>query len=269
MFYYVIMLLYVSIIVIIFLILLYFIYLNKINILEEFTENNNDTNNEKYTAVIIEPRKHKALEFVLENFAENLSHDWDFIIFHGNLNRDYIIQILNSNSILKENMCRIKLINLNVDNLTIKDYNNLLVSKDLYKNIPTEIFLIFQTDSIICKTNKDLINNFLEYDYTGAPWRNKTVGNGGLSLRKKSKMIEIIERCPYENQAEDIYFSSTCPEIFRHMPDFDDAKEFSVEKNFNDKSFGVHKPWKHLNSDDYANKVKTCDGLDTLRELNT
>jgi len=262
------MLLYVLIIVIIFLILLYFMYLNKTNIVEGIFENNNDINNEKYTAVIIEPRKHKALEFVLENFAENLSNDWDFIIFHGNLNKDYIIKILNSNSILKENMCRIKLINLNVDNLTIKDYNNLLVSKELYKKIPTEIFLIFQTDSIICKTNKDLINNFLEYDYVGAPWKkNKTVGNGGLSLRKKSKMIEIIENCPYVNQPEDVYFSGSCPEIFRSKPDFEDAKEFSVEKIFNDKSFGVHKAWENLNGDDYVNKVKTCDGLDTLREL--
>ena len=78
-------------------------------------------NNEKYTAIIIEPRTHNALEFVLENFIENLSNNWDFIIFHGNLNRDYIIKILNSNKILKNNKNRLKLINLNVDNLTIKN----------------------------------------------------------------------------------------------------------------------------------------------------
>jgi hypothetical protein len=250
------MLLYVLLIVIIFLILLY-IYLN-----------NNDITNEKYTAVIIEPRKHKALEFVLKNFMENLSHNWDFIIFHGNLNKEYIIKILHSNSILKENISRIKLINLHVNNLTIKDYNNLLVSKDIYKHIPTETFLIFQTDSIICETNKDLINKFLKYDYTGAPWTNKTVGNGGLSLRKKSKMIEIIEGCPYANQPEDVYFSKACPEIFRNIPNFEDAKEFSVETVFNAKSFGVHKTWSHLKGNDYANKVNTCYGLDKLRELN-
>lgn len=253
-------------ILIIFIILLYIIYFNrfKMNILEE----NFDNNNERYTSVIIEPRTHKALEFVLENFMENLSNNWDFIIFHGNLNKDYVINILNSNEILKNNKDRIKLINLNVDNLTIKNYNDLLVSKDFYKDIPTEIFLIFQTDSIICKNNKDLIDNFLKYDYTGAPWKDKTVGNGGLSLRKKSKMIEIIEGCPYANQPEDIYFGKACPEIFRSIPDFEDAKEFSVETVFNDKSFGVHKPWAHLKGVNYMNTVNACDGLDKLRELN-
>lgn len=29
----------------------------------------------KYTAVIIEPRRHNALEFVLENFLTNLSEE--------------------------------------------------------------------------------------------------------------------------------------------------------------------------------------------------
>lgn len=237
------------------------------NNLEESFDNN-DINNGRYTALIIEPRSHKALEFVLQNFMENLSDNWDFIIFHGNLNKNYIINILNSNFLLKENINRIKLINLNIDNLTIKDYNDLLVSKDLYKNIPTEIFLIFQTDSIICKNNKDLIDNYLKYDYSGAPWRDKTVGNGGLSLRRKSKMLEIIDNCPYTNQPEDVYFGKACPEIFRNIPDFENAKEFSVETVYNDKSFGVHKPWIHLNKKDYLNKVNNCDGLDKLRELN-
>ena len=31
----------------------------------------------KYTAVIIEPREHAALEYVLENFNDNLSDDTD------------------------------------------------------------------------------------------------------------------------------------------------------------------------------------------------
>ena len=32
--------------------------------------------NNKYTAIIVEPRKHIALEFVLNNFLENLNNDW-------------------------------------------------------------------------------------------------------------------------------------------------------------------------------------------------
>ena len=48
----------------------------------------------KYTAVLIEPRKHKALPFVLNNFFENLSDEWSFVIFHGNQNYEYILDIM-------------------------------------------------------------------------------------------------------------------------------------------------------------------------------
>jgi hypothetical protein len=86
------------------------------------------------------------MQVLINNFVENLSDNWNFIIFHGNKNIDYILNILKS-PLLSKNINRIKLINLNVDNLTIRDYNNLLVSKDFYNKIPTEVFLIFQTVS--------------------------------------------------------------------------------------------------------------------------
>jgi len=252
-------------IIIIFIILLFLtIHMNKMDEKELFQ--NKENNN--YTAIIIEPREHKALQLVLENFVENLSNNWNIILFHGNKNINYINDILNNSDILINNKKRITLKNLNVDNLTIKDYNNLLVSKEFYNNIPTEVFLIFQTDSIICKSNKDLINDFINYDYIGAPWTDKTVGNGGLSLRKKSKMLEIINNCAYNNQAEDLYFTKACPNISRNIPSFEDAKRFSVETVYNDTSFGVHKPWNYIKGDYFKNKVLLCDGLDKLKELN-
>ena len=45
----------------------------------------------KYTAVIIEPREHPALEFVLKNFNANLSEEWQFVIFHGNKNIKFLL----------------------------------------------------------------------------------------------------------------------------------------------------------------------------------
>ena len=44
----------------------------------------------KYTAIIVEPREHKALAFVLENFLENLNDDWNVIILHGTENKKYV-----------------------------------------------------------------------------------------------------------------------------------------------------------------------------------
>lgn len=43
-----------------------------------------------YTAVIVEPRIHNALPFVLQNFHENLSSDWSILVFHGKDNSTFV-----------------------------------------------------------------------------------------------------------------------------------------------------------------------------------
>jgi hypothetical protein len=213
-------------------------------------------NNSKYTAVIVEPRKHKALEYVLNNFLENLNSDWNFIIFHGTKNKEYIQNIIDTKLLKHKN--RIQLINLNIDNLSSsKAYSELFYNKEFYKYIPTEVFLVFQTDTVICSKYKDLINNFIKYDYVGAPWSfifNKEgsyeIGNGGLSLRRKSKMLEIIDKCDFNNiENEDIVFSKLglngCDDTIVFKPSGEEAKEFSIETIYNDKSFGIHNAYGH------------------------
>lgn len=201
------------------------------------------------TAIIVEPRCHKALPFVLENFLENLSDDWNIIIFHGNLNLEYVLDIINTR--LDKYKDRISLINLHVDNLTQKEYSDLLMlNRDFYNYIPTETFLIFQTDTMIFKKNKELLHHFLQYDYVGAPWpveplqNGHNVGNGGLSLRKKSKMLEIMEKDTDPNMAffEDVFFSCTT-KVELNKPSFEEAKLFSVEWVFSEITFGCHRPW--------------------------
>ena len=97
--------------------------------------------------------------------------------------------------------------------------------------------------------NKELIHEFLKYDYVGAPWKNGMVGNGGLSLRNKHKMIEICENVGNYTENEDNYFCyQRIIPLFK--PSFEDAKKFSVETVFHEKSFGIHAPWKHLDEID-------------------
>jgi len=233
---------------------------------------------EKYTAVIVEPREHKALSFVLHNFLENLSNDWNIIIMHGNKNEQYLENIINNE--LKEHNHRITQVNLGVDNLSIPEYSKLFYSEDFYNHIPTETFLIFQTDSMICENGKDLINEYLNYDYVGAPWKNEPVysddgvGNGGLSLRKKSKMLEKIRNnihkiheCAFHKDYEDMFFANNkCG--YLNKPNAEEAKFFSNEGIFTDKSFGVHKPWSHFSDSEINEKQRACKGLDKLIELN-
>ena len=200
-----------------------------------------------HTAIIIEPRKHKALGFVLKNFLENLSNEWNIIIFHGNLNKEYVNGIIDR--AIPQYRSRITLVDLNVDNLTKEDYSKLLITnRFVYDNIPTETFLVFQTDTMIFSRYKNFINYFLKYDYVGAPWpdepRNNghNVGNGGLSLRKKSKMLEIMDKETDVNLPEDVFFSCTT-KVELYKPSLEEAKYFSIENIFSKRAFGCHQPW--------------------------
>jgi hypothetical protein len=219
----------------------------------------------KYTAVIIEPREHRALEFVLHNFFTKLSDEWGFIIFHGRKNKTYVQNILENK--LSEYRYRVdKIIELDTDNLTSSQYSKICKSSAFYKCISTEILLIFQTDSIII--NPDILSRFLEYDYVGSPWQNGKVGNGGLSLRRKSKMIEVCENVDINfTDHEDNYFCyQTC--VLLNMPSFEEAQTFSVETVFHEKSFGIHCIWKYLNDYDLEYLINKYPDIGQLISLN-
>jgi len=240
-----------------------------------------------YTAIIVEPRKHKALEFVLTNFIQNLDDNWGFMIFHSIDNKYFVENIINNS--LAKHKNKITLINLNVDSndFTIKEYSTMFFHKNFYNYIPTETFLIFQTDSIILKENKNKINNFLNYDYVGAPWPKTMgihgemeVGNGGLSLRKKSKMLELLKykKLGIDNilqnkygkyVAEDMFFNGYyTKEIKVNKPSFDEAKSFSIESVYSENPFGVHKCWSGLKKDDYEYLKTRYPDIKKLEELN-
>ena len=95
-----------------------------------------------------------------------------------------------------------------------------------------------------------MYHRFIDYDYVGAPWKmwvgrlGGHVGNGGLSLRKKSKMLEIIEKVPYpEGYPEDLYFCGIDHKIPMNKPSWNEALLFAMESQYSSKSFGLHNTW--------------------------
>lgn len=212
-----------------------------------------------YTAVIVEPRKHPALSFVLQNFVSHLPDGWKILIFHGNQNKEFVQDILVT---LPPRF--LKPIELDIDNLTIKQYNAILMSSAFYKCIPTETMLIFQTDTLILEPQ--LLHTFLSYDYVGAPWSSGGVGNGGLSLRKKSKMITITQIVKPFHENEDIYFSMQ-PLVPLQKPSFEEAKQFAVETVFYQKPFGIHVPWKYLNMNEMNALIEKYPAIQQLQTL--
>ena len=190
--------------------------------------------NQLLSVAIVEPREHELLPYVLYNMAHIYGGtDVSLYIFHGNKNIDYL------NSIIKD-WTNVQLINLDVDNLTINDYNILLTSKSFYDNFKSKYVLIFQTDSII---RRKIDQDFFNYDYVGAPWKGNCkacVGNGGFSLRKVESMKHICENYVNTYGNEDLFFANELYKNNFSIPDRNTASRFSIEMTFNEDPCGFH-----------------------------
>jgi hypothetical protein len=223
---------------------------------------------EKYTAIIVEPRKHRALEFVLRNVLDNLDEKWSVRIYHGTENENWLREILETK--FGSELSRISSENLGVANLkSSQDYSKIFTTRSFLEGIPTETFLVFQTDSMINPAHRGLIHKFMQYDYVGAPWPWDflKVGNGGFSLRKRSMMLKILDIFgPYNGAFEDQFYSKGCDILKAHKPTAEEAREFAIEQIYHPYSFGQHKSWIHqpAKKEELCNQ---CEGLETLIQL--
>jgi hypothetical protein len=94
-----------------------------------------------------------------------------------------------------------------------EDISRLLTNLWLYETVlqPAEWLLVFQTDSMLCANSRQSLNNWLDYDWVGAPWNpnGRFGGNGGLSLRRVSKIVDVLrnqERLP-NTEPEDVWLT--------------------------------------------------------------
>lgn len=173
----------------------------------------------KYGAVIIDNRP-IDLDWLVE-FKKKLPKDWGY-------------------------MC-IK--NHNVK--TLNDFNALMTNRALWEMIPFDKVLIFQQDANLLR---DGIEEFMEWDYVGAPWGfQQHGGNGGLSLRSKEIMLKIIDAIPYQGPGvhgyEDVYFCNHMEKVGGKLAPREICEKFSVESIFKMGTLGYHAIEKYLNHD--------------------
>jgi len=230
-------------------------YMENIRSIEipEFTQGN------ELETVFIEFRKFPHIEFIIRNTILKLDNKWSHTIICGNKNYKLIKKIC------KKISPNIKILKTDFDNLKPSEYSKFLASNDFWDLLCGEKILIYQEDSFIFKDN---INDFLEFDFIGAPFpktENDTpnsVGNGGLSLRSKSIMKEVINTITinetnFEDSTlnymtmtnlyippEDVYFSKNMQELkIGKVADWNQAFQFSSERIYNPDSFAGHKFW--------------------------
>ena len=143
------------------------------------------SNGQKLEAILIEFRLLPHLSFIIKNAILKLGKSWSFTIVCGKINFSMFQQIIKN---INRN---IRLICHPVNNLTREQYSILLLRSSFYNQFEGTHLLFMQEDSLIFKS---LPEKFLMYDYLGAPFSDKTVGNGGLSLRHKNTMIHICQK---------------------------------------------------------------------------
>lgn len=207
-----------------------------------------------YESVLIEFRILPHTEYLLRNAILKFPN-WSHTIICGNLNYNFYKNMIDNIS------PNINLIKLNFDNIHVSVYNELLLTIDFWKLFYGEKLLIYQEDTFIFH-NK--IDEFLIFDYIGAPWKYKKykVGNGGFSLRTKDVMIKCLENKQKINNIlnlkninyilkniyneyiirEDIFFSAMIHNYkYGLIPQLDIAIKFSQESIISKNPLGGHK----------------------------
>ncbi|CAN8105280.1 unnamed protein product [Discula destructiva] len=138
--------------------------------------------------------------------------------------------------------------------------NQFLVDPWLWEGLaPAEHVLLFQSDSIICANSPHRAEDFLHWDFIGAPplidhhWY-----HGGLTLRNRTMIMEILE-APHDwlvetkggtdGGGEDIWFANKMMERGAMLPAPELAIQFAVEFDWNwhnsKTPFGFHKVHAH------------------------
>lgn len=126
---------------------------------------------------------------------------------------------------------------------SISGYNRLLTSKELWESLPEHV-LVFQQDSELFT---EIPEWMMEFSFIGAPikWISGSM-NGGLSLRKKSDMLNAISNYRYNGETEDLWFCEALKMIGCFLPTKLEAQQFSVETEFHLGSVGCHAIDKYL-----------------------
>lgn len=154
--------------------------------------------NETKVALLIENRPNPILSPLLLHFMAVVPPDWRFR-FMGSIESVHAV----NQSLAIRNMVAIGKLDLtyipaNMSTAGQEMISRFLTNRWLYEQVlqPAENLLVFQTDSMLCANARMSINEWIGYDWVGAPWnpKGKGGGNGGLSLRKVSSILDVLRQ---------------------------------------------------------------------------
>lgn len=206
-------------------------------------------NSNRLGVCFIEFRKLDWIQYVLYQVAHVYGNtDTSLYIVHGRSNKHYIQEIL-------KDWTNVQYIQYPYDNINREQYAELCCDPKFYKHFKTQFVLKIEWDSFIRKKIPEI---FFTFSYVGAPWTgfpneypknphkqvgNKLVGNGGFSLRKVSRMIDVCTKhAKPEHLGEDVHITNCLSQD--ELPTVEQARQFSVEWIYHPDPVGFHQVWK-------------------------
>jgi len=236
-------------------------------------------NADRVAVVIFQPASElRYFEYVIRSNVHRLGAEWALQIFYGRAaDRRRLDRVLGrpANVIWTQ----IRLGGRRHEHLSYKEAQWFRLGLDFWGAIRPrhEHVLIFEADTLLLR-GPGCVEGFFEFDYVGAPWHEFLIshlgypsvgGNGGLSLRKRSKMLEVVRsracnasRGP-EPSACAVFEDEVLVRQLRRsnasLPPRATAAAFAVETIFHPRPCGFHKPWYYQEPDVMRHLLGTAD----------
>lgn len=196
----------------------------------------------RYKALTFLHQPCDKITFTVGNVFANLGPSWPITVFH---NADVYESLASSSAITefrRKGFVALRSLEsagfVDLDRDGTDAYSAMLASPKFWDMVNAHKVVIFQTDAAICSSSPWTIDDFLSYDYIGAPWADRhfglEIGNGGFSLRSVALMKHITATYELNGVNEDIYFADAMRDMQASglqvaLPDVATAAKFAYE----------------------------------------
>lgn len=194
--------------------------------------------------VIVERRAHPNLQFCIQN-AVYFCRGYALHIFCSEANLPFVKCILGKQ--VDNVHIHVAFEKIGTPAQGLVEYNELLKTKEFWSSFPEEHIITLETDSYF---RKPLPESIYQYDYVASlwPWLKDLPGGGGLSYRKRSKMLEICERQKGSEGAvaQDAYACDGVVALGLKYPSLQESRHYFTECAYSEDAVGTHQWWTYV-----------------------
>ncbi|KAG9516938.1 hypothetical protein KCU93_g8950, partial [Aureobasidium melanogenum] len=213
-------------------------------------------------ATIVETRARPNLVPLIVHFANVLGPTWPVHVVGSEENQHLFSESAVFQRYVSSGQITLEQLDPSMKLKTGHDVSAFLAANgDFWHSLaPADHVLLFQADSILCSNSPRRVDDFLEYDFVGAPISSKYgVGyNGGLSLRNRTRTLEIIESVKWDGSFEDQWFYKQLMAVGANLPTEEVASQFAVETIYAEFPLGLHQVQRWHKGDELKNLTQWC-----------